>query len=147
MMHRVYVEHPPASGIWAKIRPFKNDGSLQSVLVQAFFVQRLRDGVVTVMEIRDGADRREEGDHLSLRSVGSHLGSRIFHPKDKGEEKKSGGWLSKLLGRVKPAAGPRPSPADESNTQLRDIGSEDIDEDGSGEMQEADPQRKVRRRF
>lgn len=97
------------------------------------------------MEIRDGADRREEGDHLSLRSVGSHLGSRIFHPKDRGEEKKSGGWLSKLFKRAKP--GPRARPAGESQTQLRDIGPEDIDEDDTGDMDEGDSQKQVRYRF
>ena len=137
MMHRVFVEHPPASGTWCKIRPFKNDGSLQTVLVRAFFDGRLNDGVVTVLDIRDGADRREEGDGLSLKSVSS----RIFHAKDK-EDKKPGGWFSKLLKRVSPKSKPASNPdASESHTQLRELDEDDVDDHSQSNHQEV--QKKV----
>jgi len=75
---RIFVENPPDSGNWSKIRAWKHDGSLQSVLVQAFFEERRRDGVITRIEVRDGADRAAEGDTMSLHSVAS----RIFHPRE-----------------------------------------------------------------
>lgn len=63
---------------------FLDDGSLQSVLVKSFFSNRQRDGILTRLEIRDGAGRLPEGDAMSLRSVGS----RIFHPRDRNEAPK-----------------------------------------------------------
>ncbi len=144
MMLRVFVEHPPSSGTWCKIRPFRNDGSLQSVLVRAFFDQRLQDGIVTVMEIRDGADRREEGDGLSLRTVGSRVaGSGFFHPMEKTEDKKTSGWLSRFITRVKVVTAPNPSLPNESTTQLRDMDG-DVD---SQDPQPANTQKKVRYGF
>lgn len=82
---RIFVENPPDSGKWSKIRVWKDDGSLQSVLVQEFFEGRRRDGIVTRVEVRDGADRLAEGDAMSLRSVGS----RIFHPRERAERSDS----------------------------------------------------------
>ncbi|KAF9046002.1 hypothetical protein BDZ89DRAFT_1033798 [Hymenopellis radicata] len=128
MMLRIFVEHPATSGTWCKIRPFKNDGSLQSVLVRAFFDQRLQDGTVTVMEIRDGADRREEGDGLSLRRVGSRVaGSGIFHPMEKSEDKRTSGWLSRFITTVKVVTAPKPGVSNDSTTQLQDIGEDGDD--------------------
>ncbi|KIY73003.1 hypothetical protein CYLTODRAFT_417513 [Cylindrobasidium torrendii FP15055 ss-10] len=126
MIVRILVEHPPGSGNWAKIRPFKYDSSLQSVLVRDFFEGRRREGTLTVVEIRDGADRREEGDGLSLRSVSSRVGSRIFHPqKESLKGKQPSSWLGRIFSRQ-----PVPKvPASESTTQLQDIGSDAEGED------------------
>lgn len=55
---RIYVENPPGSGTFSKVRYWKDDGSLQSVLVKQFFEERMRDGVTMRFEIRDGRDRR-----------------------------------------------------------------------------------------
>ncbi|PBK70753.1 hypothetical protein ARMSODRAFT_974021 [Armillaria solidipes] len=103
MVLRIYVEHPASSGNWCKIRPFKADGSLQSVLVRTFFEERLREGVVTTIDIRDGVDRKEESDGRSLRS----MGSRILNPqKEKTEKRQGGGWFNGLINRIKTVTAP-----------------------------------------
>ncbi|KAG7446899.1 uncharacterized protein BT62DRAFT_919451 [Guyanagaster necrorhizus] len=118
MSVRIYVEHPASSGNWCKIRPFKLDGSLQSVLVRTFFEERLREGVVTTIDIRDGVDRKEETDGKSLRSVGS----RILHPqREKTETKQGGGWLNDLISRVKSVTTP-------PNKELRDVNTDEAEE-------------------
>lgn len=94
---RVFVEQPADSGNWSKIRPWKHDGSLQSVLVQEFFERRRAAGVITRLDIRDGADRAAEGDALSLRTVGSRILNR--HGGDRSDDARSntstkqGGWF------------------------------------------------------
>lgn len=62
---RIFVENPPDSGTFSKVRFWKDDGSLQSVLVKEFFAHRMQDGIVTVLDVRDGNDRE---DTLSIRS-------------------------------------------------------------------------------
>jgi len=62
LMVRIYVEEPANSGTFGKVRYWKDDGSLQSVLVKEFFAKRCANGGVTTFELRDGRDRREEGD-------------------------------------------------------------------------------------
>lgn len=54
---RIFVENPAGSGTFSKVRYWKDDGSLQSVLVKQFFEDRMRDGVTMRFEIRDGRDR------------------------------------------------------------------------------------------
>ena len=73
---RIFVENPAGSGNWSKVRPWKHDGSLQSVLVQQFFETRRNDGIITRLDVRDGSDRHAEGDTLSLRTVGSRILNR-----------------------------------------------------------------------
>lgn len=68
---RIYVENPPSSGQWQKIRFWKIDGSLQSTLILEFFERRRVSGTVTRIDIRDGSERTTDGDGLSLRTVGS----------------------------------------------------------------------------
>ncbi|TRM69217.1 hypothetical protein BD626DRAFT_473337 [Schizophyllum amplum] len=65
MTTRIFVENPPNSGVWSKVRFWKDDGSLQSVLVQQFFAARMRDGIVTSFDVRDGHDR---DDVMSIKS-------------------------------------------------------------------------------
>lgn len=62
---RVFVENPPQSGTFSKIRFWKDDGSLQSVLVKQFFEQRREDNVVCLLDVRDGNQREDTGSILS----------------------------------------------------------------------------------
>ncbi|KIY53494.1 hypothetical protein FISHEDRAFT_68845 [Fistulina hepatica ATCC 64428] len=106
---RVFVENPPQSGNYSKIRFWRDDGSLQSVLVQQFFIQRREQGIVTMFEIRDGHERE---DAMSVRSGVSSLMPR------KGQTKE---WMKAQrdrLGRIAsrkseessaPPAAPKPS--------------------------------------
>ncbi|KAH7104407.1 hypothetical protein BKA62DRAFT_635536 [Auriculariales sp. MPI-PUGE-AT-0066] len=61
-MVRVYVEEPAGSGTYCKIRFWKDDGSLQSILVREFFERRCSTGGITTFELRDGRERAEEDD-------------------------------------------------------------------------------------
>ncbi|KAK0496371.1 hypothetical protein EDD18DRAFT_1462845 [Armillaria luteobubalina] len=118
MVLRIYVEHPASSGNWCKIRPFKADGSLQSVLVRTFFEERLREGVVTTIDIRDGVDRKEESDGRSLRS----MGSKILNPqKEKTEKKQGGGWFNGLINRIKTVTAP-------PHKEPRDVDTDEAEE-------------------
>ncbi|KAJ3806716.1 hypothetical protein F5876DRAFT_80415 [Lentinula aff. lateritia] len=54
MSLRIFVEHPPASSNFVKIRSWKDDGTLQSNLMKAFFEERMKAGVTTNLDIRDG---------------------------------------------------------------------------------------------
>lgn len=90
---RVFVENPPDSGNWSKIRPWKHDGSLQSVLVQQFFERRRVEGIITRLDIRDGADRAAEGDALSLRTVGSRILNRHGDDAKSTTSTRQGGWF------------------------------------------------------
>jgi hypothetical protein len=54
---RVYVENPVDSGTFCKVRFWKDDGSLQSVLLKDFFESRMKDGSILRFEIRDGRER------------------------------------------------------------------------------------------
>lgn len=125
---RIFVENPPDSGNWSKIRAWKADGSLQSVLVQAFFEERRREGIVTRIEVRDGSDRAAEGDTMSLHSVAS----RIFHPREgssvpaspnpKQRRKSIVGWLGLGSTRSKPQpATPQDEDATQEEQELLDV--------------------------
>jgi len=54
---QIFVEHPPASGNFVKVQPWKDDGTLQSILMKAFFEERMKNGTTTTLDIRDGNDR------------------------------------------------------------------------------------------
>ena len=54
---RIYVEHPAGSGTFMKLRPWKaQDGSLQAILLQSFFDERLQGGTVTNIDVRDSPE-------------------------------------------------------------------------------------------
>ncbi|KZW02174.1 hypothetical protein EXIGLDRAFT_744656 [Exidia glandulosa HHB12029] len=61
-MVRIFVEEPANSGTYAKVRFWKDDGSLQSVLVKEFFEKRMNEGGITTFELRDGRERANEDD-------------------------------------------------------------------------------------
>ncbi|KAH7108215.1 hypothetical protein BKA62DRAFT_764282 [Auriculariales sp. MPI-PUGE-AT-0066] len=54
---RIFVENPVDSGTFTQVHYWKDDGSLQSVLVKEFFMQRLEQDAVLRFEIRDGKER------------------------------------------------------------------------------------------
>ncbi|KAJ7651694.1 hypothetical protein DFH06DRAFT_1207858 [Mycena polygramma] len=70
---RVFIEEPADSATWSKVRHWKHDNSLQSILVQQYLEGRRAAGIITRFDVRDGSDRRDESDSLSLRSVGSRI--------------------------------------------------------------------------
>jgi len=76
---RIFVEHPADSATWSKVRQWKHDSSLQTILVQKFLEERRAAGIITRFDVRDGSDRRDESDNLSLRSVGSRIVHGIHH--------------------------------------------------------------------
>jgi len=76
---RIFIEEPADSATWSKIRQWKHDSSLQTILVQRFFEERRAAGIITRFDVRDGADRRDESDNLSLKSVGSRIVHGIHH--------------------------------------------------------------------
>ncbi|KAJ7675361.1 hypothetical protein B0H17DRAFT_1334680 [Mycena rosella] len=99
---RIFVEQPVDSGTWSKIRPWKHDNSLQSILVQKYFEERRAAGTITRFEVRDGSDRRDESDNLSLRAVGSRIVHTMHH---RGETNASGNggnrtsWFGTIMRR------------------------------------------------
>ncbi|KAF9078512.1 hypothetical protein BDP27DRAFT_1412481 [Rhodocollybia butyracea] len=60
MSLRIFIEHPPASGNFVRVRPWKDDGALQSILMKAFFVERMKNGITTNLDIRDGNVREPD---------------------------------------------------------------------------------------
>ncbi|KAJ3790068.1 hypothetical protein GGU10DRAFT_3119 [Lentinula aff. detonsa] len=69
---RIFVEHPPASGNYVKIRPWKDDGTLQSILMKAFFEERMNAGITTNLDIRDGNIRENDnGDGSKEGGIGA----------------------------------------------------------------------------
>ncbi|KAJ7161324.1 hypothetical protein C8R43DRAFT_329508 [Mycena crocata] len=76
---RIFIEQPAESATWSKVRPWKHDNSLQSILVQKFLEDRRIAGTITRFEVRDGSDRRDESDNLSLRAVGSRIVQGMHH--------------------------------------------------------------------
>lgn len=91
---RIFIENPAESGNWSKVRPWKHDGSLQSVLVQQFFEKRREGGIITRVDVRDGSDRHAEGDTLSLRTVGSRILNRRTDTEDgKSNTFRRAGWF------------------------------------------------------
>ncbi|KAJ7246267.1 hypothetical protein B0H12DRAFT_1203332 [Mycena haematopus] len=76
---RIFIEQPADSAAWSKVRPWKHDSSLQTILVQKFLEERRAAGIITRFDVRDGSDRRDESDNLSLRSVGSRIVHGMHH--------------------------------------------------------------------
>ncbi|KAJ7751227.1 hypothetical protein DFH07DRAFT_826589 [Mycena maculata] len=101
---RIFIEQPAESATWSKVRPWKHDNSLQSILVQKYLEDRRAAGTITRFEVRDGSDRRDESDNLSLRAVGSRIVHGMHH---RGETTEStatgrqgqGTWLGTLMKR------------------------------------------------
>ncbi|KZV73286.1 hypothetical protein PENSPDRAFT_663148 [Peniophora sp. CONT] len=50
---RIFVENPAGSGTYNLVRRWENDDSLYSVLVHNFFTERMNEGVVTTLDVRD----------------------------------------------------------------------------------------------
>lgn len=113
---RIFVENPPNSGNFSKIRFWKDDGSLQSVLVKEFFARRVRDATITVLDVRDGNDRE---DTLSIRSgIAGSMGAGMSKVSRSAGQTKE--WLKEKrrgLGRTGSSSSSRggqtPLPADE----------------------------------
>ncbi|KAK0482250.1 hypothetical protein IW261DRAFT_1677948 [Armillaria novae-zelandiae] len=100
------------------VLPYLCRASSISVLVRAFFEERLREGVVTTIDVRDGVDRKEESDGRSLRS----MGSRILNPqKEKTEKKQGGGWFNGLINRIKTVTAP-------PHKEPRDVNTDEAEE-------------------
>ncbi|KAJ7017480.1 hypothetical protein C8F04DRAFT_1335667 [Mycena alexandri] len=59
---RVFIEQPADSATWSKVRSWKHDNSLQSILVQKYLEERRAAGIITRFDVRDGSDRRDESD-------------------------------------------------------------------------------------
>ncbi|KZW00204.1 hypothetical protein EXIGLDRAFT_165916 [Exidia glandulosa HHB12029] len=113
---RIYVENPPGSGTFSKVRYWKDDGSLQSVLVKQFFEDRLRDGVTMRFEIRDGRERRTGTWDAAFDDsvVGTSESGMFTRLHNKGKKKPSAISLDWLVGRSRAgtdaaAAPPPPS--------------------------------------
>ncbi|KAJ7492372.1 hypothetical protein FB451DRAFT_1218081 [Mycena latifolia] len=98
---RIFVEQPVNSATWSKIRPWKHDNSLQSILVQKYFEDRRAAGVITRFEVRDGSDRRDESDNLSLRAVGSRIVHGMHHRAETNTSNTTArrSWLGTLMRR------------------------------------------------
>ncbi|KAJ7193359.1 hypothetical protein GGX14DRAFT_589276 [Mycena pura] len=101
---RIFVEQPADSGAWSKIRSWKHDTSLQTILVQKFFEDRRAAGVITRFDVRDGNDRRDDSDTHSLRSVGSRIVHGMHHRGETGATSPSparrpASWFGTLIRR------------------------------------------------
>ncbi|KAJ7631203.1 hypothetical protein FB45DRAFT_747621 [Roridomyces roridus] len=138
MALRIFIEQPVDSGSWSKIRPWKNDNSLQSILVQKHFEERRASGAITRFEVRDGADRRDESDSLSLRAVGSRIVHGMHH---RGETTSSstgtaggqgGSWLGTLIKR-------RSTTTRRVSKKKNSTSTDNEDEDEAGDDQAPEP--------
>lgn len=60
---RIFVENPAGSGTYNLVRRWENDDSLYSVLVRSFFTERMNEGIVTTLDVRDEPEevRAHEG--------------------------------------------------------------------------------------
>ena len=60
---RIFVENPVGSGTYNLVRRWENDDSLYCVLVRNFFTERMNEGIVTTLDIRDEPEetRTHEG--------------------------------------------------------------------------------------
>jgi hypothetical protein len=106
---RVFVENPPNSGTFSKIRFWKDDGSLQSVLVKQFFEKRMTENIVTILDIRDGNEREDTTSILS--GMGGLGGGRMVLKPGQAKE-----WLRRSRG------------ANRSNATVNTVGLEDEEE-------------------
>jgi len=123
---RIFIEQPAGSTTWSKVRPWKHDNSLQSILVQKYLEERRAGGVITRFEVRDGADRRDESDALSLRSVGSRIVHTMHHRGEtttsttsgrQGQGQVQGGWLGTLIRRRSTTKGKKKQPSTEEEDE------------------------------
>lgn len=126
---RIFIEHPPNSDQWLKVKVWKGDTSLQAALISELFESRRRDGIVTRFEVKDGSTRVREGDGLSLRTVGSRIaqslsgGSRVQLQEEGEERPASKSWFPTFgfpFGR-------RQRVSDPESTPLRDDDDDDDD--------------------
>ncbi|KAJ7361484.1 hypothetical protein DFH08DRAFT_952040 [Mycena albidolilacea] len=113
---RIFIEQPADSATWSKVRPWKHDSSLQTILVQKYLEDRRAAGIITRFDVRDGSDRRDESDNLSLRSVGSRIVHGIHH---RGETsgtstpmKRPASWFGTLMRRPTAKGKKRQTPTD-----------------------------------
>lgn len=134
---RIFVENPADSANWSKIRFFKNDTSLQSVLIREFFEARRRDGVVTRLDVRDGADRRDESDGMSLRSVGSRIVHGIHHRTETNTTAGSTATTNTWFGLLRRRSTTR------NKGKRRDVGT-DMEEDDEMRLESQPEPKKVR---
>ncbi|KAJ7446397.1 hypothetical protein B0H11DRAFT_2084531 [Mycena galericulata] len=127
---RIFIEQPAESATFSKVRPWKHDNSLQSILVQKHLEERRAAGIITRFEVRDGAERRDE-DNLSLRSVGSRIVHGMHH---RGETTAStssgrqgqgqGSWLGTIMRRRSTTKGKKKQPSTEEEDEVGEVGSE-----------------------
>jgi hypothetical protein len=113
---RIFIEQPADSATWSKVRPWKHDSSLQTILVQKYLEDRRVAGIITRFDVRDGSDRRDESDNLSLRSVGSRIVHGMHH---RGETsgtstsmKRPASWFGTLMRRPTAKGKKRQTPTD-----------------------------------
>ncbi|KAJ6621122.1 hypothetical protein B0H10DRAFT_2215387 [Mycena sp. CBHHK59/15] len=118
---RIFVEHPVDSAQWSKIRHWKHDNSLQSILVQKFFEDRRSAGVITRFDVRDGSDRRDDSDSHSLRAVGSRIVQGIHQRGETSTTTNRRSWFGTFV-RRKPVPGKKdgtiPDPDQEDDADV-----------------------------
>ncbi|KAI0032706.1 hypothetical protein K488DRAFT_70429 [Vararia minispora EC-137] len=73
---RIFVEHPAGSGAFVLLRAWKDDGSLQAALVRTFFVERMQNGIITLLDIRDEEPAVPERAREWLKTRALPLGAR-----------------------------------------------------------------------
>ena len=97
---RIFIEHPPDSNRWAKVRPWKRDTSLISLLLNDFFERRRRDGIVLRIDVRDGHERpaNDSGSSGGFASaVGSFIAGSMRNEREREQIDKA--WWRLGLGR------------------------------------------------
>lgn len=124
---RVFIEQPADSGQWSKVRPWKHDSSLQTILVQKHLEDRRAAGTITRFDVRDGSDRRDESDNLSLRAVGSRIVHTMHHRGETSGASTStsrrASWFGTLMKRPS-AKGKKKETAAEDEEE--DVGAEQV---------------------
>jgi len=122
---RIFIEQPADSATWSKVRSWKHDNSLQSILVQKYLEDRRAAGVITRFEVRDGADRRDESDSLSLRTVGSRIVHGMHHSRGEASgtntPSRRTSWFGTLIRRPSAKGKKKQSPTEDEE---EDAGAE-----------------------
>jgi len=81
---RIFVEHPPDSNQWARVRRWKQDSSLVSLLLNEFFERRRRNGIVLRIDVRDGHERPVNDAGNSFASaVGSFIAGSMRNERER----------------------------------------------------------------
>ncbi|KAJ7170129.1 hypothetical protein C8R46DRAFT_1091245 [Mycena filopes] len=116
---RIFIEQPADSATWSKVRPWKHDNSLQSILVQKHLEERRSGGTITRFDVRDGSDRRDESDNLSLRSVGSRIVQGIHRGEASGASTtgRRNSWFGTLIRRPSVKGKKRQAPVPEDGDE------------------------------